>query len=312
MCDCLTFRLDSYISSLCWAGPSSLRRLWILSSVLWPWFCESSAALGTAFTTVLMFASCTHTRHIQNKEKNIVLFQSLSLVLDLQTAKMPSSKVVQLFFLHSFNAVLYCIFLVMIKSMAIKWITFSLWVLKGLFAGRKKVCYRSMEKKSCQLIWVAAYVAVVLKFQNNQPLQLKIHKRDICVAKNLCCWFLFREVQICIRCPKGVQIEDSSLGPPLIFCSSDLETSYINSFHLLFSMCLQLIFRSQETDKLKSTAIYNLLRIWPCRWYSEQLLGVYSKYQFSVYCIKNHSLCLLIIDLGPKKDEFLTFMHKGA
>lgn len=87
-----------------------------MSLALWPWLCESSAVFGTPFTTVLMFASCAHIQDtFKMRKKNIVLFQPLSLVLDLQTAKMPSSKMVQLFFLLSFNAVLYCIFLVMIK-----------------------------------------------------------------------------------------------------------------------------------------------------------------------------------------------------
>lgn len=69
--------------------------------------------------------------------------------------------------------------------MTIKWIPVSLWILKGFFRGGKKKKRKNAAalQKTQELILVAAYIGIDLKIWDNQLLQLKISKRDICVTK---------------------------------------------------------------------------------------------------------------------------------
>lgn len=89
MCDCLVFRLESYTGSLPSAAASFFPcRLASMSLVLCLWLCECSAVLGTpSHQCAYVCLMHTYKSHIQNKEKNITLFQPLFVVLGFANTK---------------------------------------------------------------------------------------------------------------------------------------------------------------------------------------------------------------------------------
>lgn len=171
-CDCLELKLENYTSSPPSIAASFLYRLGSKSSGLWLCLC-GCAVVGTPSHRCACFC-LVHTRksHSEWGKNYCIVPASFCRTGVCKHQKCPPAKWCNCFFLYSFNAVLYCIFLVMIKSMTFKWITVSLWVLKGLFEKKKKKFAAALQK-TCELIWVPAYECCI-----------KISKQTAAIAKN--------------------------------------------------------------------------------------------------------------------------------